>query len=163
MASMTAAQLVTFKDDIEANHQSLIDSGRNNVIADIYSTDSDNTVWRDLIEPEEAGLGFDGEEFDGLTTANTNRLTSWFASLPTGFIASRKDHRDLFDGVFSGAGGANTRANLAIVWRRLANELEKVFVVTGSTPTGDGSDGLPMTLVVEGDCTIQNVRDALAS
>jgi len=167
MASLTDAQLITFDADIQANtDQIVVDAlaaGQNNKIADFYSADSDNTIWRDLIEPEEVGLGFNGEEFDGLTTANTNRLTAWFASLPTGFIANREDHRDLFDGVFSGAGGQLTRANLAIIWRRLANELEKLFAITGSTPTGDGTNALPKTLVVNGVCTVQNVRDALAS
>ncbi len=56
-----------------------------------------------------------------------------------GVNPSLADRRQCFDDIFSGAGGATTRANLLALWKRLATFAQKLF------STGTGSDAVPAT------------------
>ena len=118
----------------------------------------DFTVWKTSVPLVQVGDAFDGGEFESLTTAETGRLTAFAAySTDSGFEAggginpSLPDRRQFFDDIFSAAGGTITRPNLAILWRRLASTVEKLF------STGTGTDVDPATLDFEGDITRQEV------
>jgi hypothetical protein len=77
--------------------------------------------------------------------------------MSAGVNPSLIDVRQMFDDIFSGAGGTNTRANLLALWKRLATRGEKIFA------TGTGSDPSPGTLTFEGNISYQDVEQARAS
>ena len=115
------------------------------------------TVWKTSVTTREMGEAFNSSEVGGLTTANTNRLIVMQAYSGGVFNPSRTDTRAGFDGVFSGAGGALTRAALLVLYKRLALRAEKILA------TGTGSDAVPATLGWEGQITYQDVRKAMMS
>jgi hypothetical protein len=102
---------------------------------------------------QEVGQNFNATELGGLTTANTSRLQC-LAQYLSFINASIASNRQFFDDIFSGAGGANTRAALLIIWKRLASRVEKLYA------TGTGSDVSPATLVFEGTINHQDVQMA---
>jgi len=56
--------------------------------------------------------------------------------------------------IFSGVGGATTRAQLLAVVKRNATRAEKLFA------TGTGSDASPATMAVEGRLAYQDIGQA---
>jgi hypothetical protein len=112
------------------------------------------TAWRTSVSIAAVGGAFNGTELSGLTTANQTRLQTVGVYFAGGLNPSNVDVRSMFDDIFSGAGGANTRARLLALWKRLASEIEKVFA------TGIGSDAAPATLTFEGGISYQDVQDA---
>lgn len=112
------------------------------------------TVWRTVVPAASVGDAMNSSEVAGLTTANTNRLMVMQAYSGGSFNASRTDTRSGFDSVFSGAGGVLTRANLLIVWKRLATRAEALFA------TGTGTDAVPGLLVFEGILPVSDVQRA---
>ncbi len=160
MATLDDAQTATFHADILANTNPVIvqarADGTNGAIADWYSDPSipDFWVWQSLRELAEEGLRFDGEDLENISSLNATRLDVFFNVVPGGVVPSRSDHRAFFDDVFSGSNGETTRANLDDLWQRLTNRLELLF----TTGPGDGSQGNPAMLGVEGDATTENVE-----
>lgn len=114
----------------------------------------DFTVWKTFVALETIGDNFDGSELSSLTTAESNRLQTFALYSQMGINPSDADRRFLFDDVFSGAGGATTRASLLTLWKRFATEIEKLFA------TGTGSDISPATMVFEGIISFQDVQIA---
>lgn len=105
------------------------------------------TAWKKLVTVTEIGDNINGAELAGLTTANHTRLQTVSILSAGGVNPSLADRRAFFDDIFSGAGGATTRANLLVLWKRLASNLQKLF------STGTGSDASPAT-------TAANITDA---
>ena len=145
---LTTAQRATLKANIlatpeAAGYYSQGDLGK---LAEFYNAQAAPafTVWKTRVELTAVGEAFNSSEVGGLTTANTNRLMVMESYSGGVFNPSRADTRAGFDGVFSGAGGASTRAALLVLWKRTASRLEKLFA------TGTGSDAVPALLVVEG-------------
>ena len=168
--ALSPAQLATLKADIEVNANT-IPAGRpfagtaintlpNNVDADFEIArwyglfTAAFIVWRTNVTITMVGDNFVGSELSGLTTANQTRLQTIAQFSPSGINPSLEDRRFFFDDVFSGAGGAATRAKLLILWKRLARNIEKVFA------TGTGLDASPATMVFEGTITSQDVENA---
>jgi hypothetical protein len=114
-------------------------------------------VWKTLVTLPEVGDNTVATELAGLTSLNLTRLQTILMFSPGGLNPSLADRRDFFDDVYSGAGGAQTRAKLLALWKRSATRAEKLFA------TGTGSDAVPATLTFEGFLTYQDVELARTS
>ncbi len=112
------------------------------------------SVWRTNVPIGEVGRAFNGAELAGLTSGNQTRLLTIAAYLSDGVNPSIASNRSFFDDVFSGSGGALTRAALLAIWKRPAKYAEKILA------TGTGSDGSPGLLTFEGDIAPDEVRIA---
>lgn len=99
----------------------------------------DWTVWRKLVTITEVGDKINGTELAGLSSLNSTRLQTVVILSQAGVNPSLIDRRQFFDDIFSGAGGATTRANLLALWKRLATVAQKLF------STGTGSNASPAT------------------
>ena len=145
--TLTAPQRAQLKTAIQADptgNQLLVDGNLDGLAAHLNGTASPAfTVWKTSVAKEVVGRAFNTTELAGLTSLNTQRLqnlAAWFST----FNPSLASDRAFFDDVFSGAGGANTRAALLVLWKRLATRAERVFA------TGTGSDAVPGLIVSEG-------------
>jgi hypothetical protein len=157
--ALTSAQLVTLKADILAdgtlNAFPNNDDGNLAIAAAYNATASPAfTVWKSLVSIQATGQAFNGTELAGLTTANLTRLQTLAQYLDQGYNSALPDVRQFFNDVWSGAGGANTRANLLVLWKRLATRGEKLYA------TGPGTDPSPATLVFEGQISKTDVNSA---
>lgn len=157
--ALSPAQLATLKTSIAADP--VLNAKPNNSdgafdIAAAYNLAASPsfTVWKTKVLVAEVGDKFNGAELAGLTTANQSRLQTIAMYSAAGLNPSLADRRAAFDDIFSGAGGALTRANLLALWKRLATRGEKLYA------TGTGSDASPGTLVFEGQITGQDVESA---
>lgn len=112
------------------------------------------TVWKTNVPINQVGDKFNGTELSGLTSLNHTRLQTVVMLGANGVNPSLPDRRQFFDDIFSGAGGAITRANLLVLWKRFATSFEKLFA------TGTGTDAAPATLVLEGAITYQDISSA---
>ena len=114
-------------------------------------------VWKLSVTAKEMGEAMNSTEVSGLTTANTNRLMVMHAYSGDVFNPSRLDTRTGFDSVFSGTGGALTRAALLTLYKRNATRFEKVLA------TGTGTDLSPANMAVESPVDYTHILDARAS
>jgi len=154
--TLTTAQQATLKAHILATP--VLNAFPNNEdgaqgIADLLNVQAvpDFTVWKTNVTLNEMMNAMDGPEFESLTTAETGRLQAFAAFSPEGMNPSFADKRQLFDDTFNGAGGTNTRPALLALWKRLSNEVEKLFA------TGTGSDADPAITDFEGNISRQDV------
>lgn len=157
--TLTPAQLQTLKTDI-TNDATLnaypVNSDWAAVIADAYNLAATPafTVWKRNVPLSDVANNLVGTDLSGLSTLNHTRLQTVVLLSQDGVNASLSDRRAFFDDIFSGAGGAATRAKLLILWKRLATRGEKLFA------TGTGSDASPATMAVEGPMSYQEVLTA---
>lgn len=159
MSHLTNAQLLILKAAILAELDPAFAAFRTandrNSMATWFNGASTFTVWKTTVPIAQVGLGMNSSEVAGLTTANTSRLQAMAAYSGGAFNPSIADVRAGFDSVFSGAGGALTRAALLILWKRLARRIEKLYA------TGTGSDAVPGQLVFEGTIARTDIDEAL--
>lgn len=157
--ALTPAQLPVLRADIDAtpefSSQPNNDDG-NQAIADAYNLNAspNYTVWKSNVTITETGKVYNGTEWAGMTTANHTRLQTVAQWLPQGYNAALADIRAMFNDIWSGAGGTNTRAALLVLWKRLAKRGEKLYA------TGAGTDASPGTLVFEGNISKADVSNA---
>jgi hypothetical protein len=148
---LTTAQRATLKTNILATPEANAFYAVGNLqgLADYYNANASPTftVWKTNVPLGDVGKTFNATELAGLTQLNTSRLQNLAAWLAAGVNPSTAPTRQFFDDIFSGAGGAGTRAGLLALWKRPATRAEKLFA------TGTGSDASPATLVVEGALT----------
>lgn len=111
-------------------------------------------VWRTNVSVTETGKAFNGSEWAGMTSANHTRLQTVAQYSTAGYNAALADIRAMFNDIWSGAGGALTRAALLVIWKRNALYGEKILA------TGTGSDASPATMTFEGLLTDTDVREA---
>jgi len=156
---LTTQQLATMKADILANPD--LNSKPNNSdgafeIARLYNlaASPNFTVWKTNVAINDVGQKFNGTELAGLTSLNHTRLQTLATYLILGVNPSLPDTRQFFDDIFSGTGGATTRANLLTLWKRLATRAEKLYA------TGTGTDPAPATLTFEGAVSYSDVQTA---
>lgn len=156
---LTAAQQAVIKADILANSD--LNSQPNTpdgaaAIADLYNAAASPDFWvyKTNVPIREVGDNLVGTDLSGLSSLNHTRLQTVVILSSQGVNASLADRRQFFDDVFSGAGGAATRAKLAVLWRRLASRVEKLFA------TGTGSTASPATLGFEGAVNYVDVMAA---
>jgi hypothetical protein len=101
-------------------------------------------VWKGNVSIAATGQAFSGTELAGMTTANQTRLQTIAQYLAGGYNPALADVRQMFNDIWSGAGGALTRANLLVLWKRSATYAEKILA------TGTGTDAAPATMGYEG-------------
>ena len=111
-------------------------------------------VWKGNVTVTQTGQSFNGTELAGLTTGNQSRLQTIAQYFTGGYNAGLADVRQMFNDIFSGAGGANTRTNLLALWKRSALLGEKILA------TGTGSDATPATMGYEGSISPTDVQVA---
>ena len=111
--------------------------------------------WKPLVAINATGEVFDGTEWAGMTAANISRLSCVAAYLVQGYNASRADVREMFNDVWSGAGGQITRTNLLAFWKRSAWLGEKILKTIGA-----GTDADPATLGYVGALSGSDVQTA---
>lgn len=153
--ALTPAQISTLRTNIQANTNQVVyagvptninavplDSDGDAAIRDWYNQAASPawTVWKTLVPIVEVGNAFNGTEFAGLTSLNVTRLQGIADYSAMGINPSLADRRQLFDDVFSGAGGATTRASLLVLWKVTVSNLLKLF------STGTGSNASPATV-----------------
>jgi hypothetical protein len=155
---LNTTQLQTLKTNINAETDASFVAFRQandeTGMANWYNANSSFTTWKTQVTIEATGQAFNGTEWAGMTSANHSRLQTVAQYLST-YNPTQSDVRAMFNDIWSGAGGTTTRANLLLLWKRLAKRGEKIYA------TGTGTDGVPGQLVLEGDMTAQNISDAL--
>jgi len=156
---LTTAQLIVLKADILADP--ILNAFPNNsdgasAIAEAYNQQASPnfTVWKTSVTITEIGDKIAGTELSGLSSLNSTRLQTVVVLSADGVNPSLPDRRAFFDDIFSGAGGSITRANLLVLWKRIATRAEKLFA------TGTGSDAVPATMSFEGTLAYQDVLTA---
>ncbi len=147
-SALTTQQVATLRADILASEfaAQCVPSGDGPYnIAAAYNLPKSPTftVWKSNVTIRETGQAFNGAEWAGMTTANHTRLQT-VAQFLMSYNPSVQGVRDMFNDIWSGAGGVLTRASLLVLWKRNATRHEALFA------TGTGSDASPATLVVEG-------------
>lgn len=163
---LTTAQLQAIKADILANQDLNISPGPAipdvlEQIARLYNLPAvpDYWVYRSAVSLTEIGDNIVATEIAGMSALNMQRLqvmAEYSANNASAINPSLADRRAFFDQVFSGAGGAQTRPKLAILWRRLASRVEKLFAA------GSGTTGSPATMAYEGPITPAEIGAARA-
>lgn len=155
---LTTAQAATLRADIDANPDALALKQAGNIagLAALYNTfDGTYFVWKTTVPIRDVGDAIVATELAGLTGLNIDRLSCIAQLSQMGINASKADRRAAFDDIFSGAGGANTRAALLVLWKRTARRIEKLFA------TGTGTTGSPATLTFEGQVTGDDIHLAV--
>jgi hypothetical protein len=143
--ALTAQQLATLKADITADGvlNAFPNNGDGNFeIAKAYNAPASPafTAWKTSVTITEVGDKINGGELAGLSSLNNTRLQTVVILSQGGVNPSMADRRQFFDDIFSGAGGATTRASLLALWKTLATRVQKLFAA------GTGSDASPATL-----------------
>lgn len=111
-------------------------------------------VWKTNVSITEVGDNINGTELAGLSSLNTTRLQAVIMLSQGGINPTLGDRRKFFDDIFSGTGGALTRASLLALWKRTATRAERLFA------TGNGLDATPGVLVFEGALSVAQVQAA---
>lgn len=157
--TLTSAQQATLKAHIEATPE--LNAFPNNEdgavgIANLLNlqADPDFTVWKEMVSITDVGNAFTSQGLNSLTATESGVLNMYAAHSRDGVSPSNIEIRTFYDSQFVGANGAATRANLLALWKRLANEIEKLYA------TGTGSDADPATLDFIGDISSFDVNEA---
>lgn len=161
---LTSTQATALKNDILASVDPAVVAARgggavgrdDTTLAALYNANSAIIVWKTLVLLGAIGDKINGAELAGLSSLNSTRLQTVVALSQTGVNPSLADRRAFFDDIFSGAGGAVTRAQLLTLWKRNARRIEALFC-------GVGTDAAPATLVFEGSVTINDIGSAFAA
>lgn len=125
-------------------------------MAEWWNRPTTKIVWKTRVSNDEIGDAMNGTEIAGLSSLNMQRA-QMLANYSSGYQnPSRADRRAAFDQIFSGAGGQNTRAALAVLWRRSCNRVESLLAV------GTGTEASPATLDFEGRVTDYDIALATA-
>jgi hypothetical protein len=162
MTTFTAPQLTAIKAEIlgdptlssqpnDGNGLGFIADALNAVVPSFI-------VWKSLVSIAATGQAFNGTELANMTTGNLTRLQTIAMYLAGGYNPSITDVRQMFNDIYSGAGGQITRAALLVLWKRSALRIEKILVVGGA-----GTDASPATLGYEGRITPTEVDIARRS
>ncbi len=158
--TLTNSQLIVLRDDILADP--VLDALPNTpdgafAIAAAYSLQAvpDFTVWRTRVETEEIKQVTVWTEYTGRSAGERDAFRFM---LQDGYInVADPNIQQGFQDIFSGAGGATTRAQLVAIAKRLATRAEKLF------SAGTGSDADPATMTFEGNLLFKDVQAARAA
>lgn len=109
-------------------------------------------VWRTAVPTADCKKAMIWTEFIGRSAGERE---AWQFMLSNGVInAADVNVRQGIQDIFSGPGGASTRAALVAIAKRPATRAEQALA------TGTGSDAVPATLSFEGTLSFQDVQDA---
>jgi len=160
--NLDTAQLVTLKTAINAETDqafvALRTANNEEGMANWYNQPSTFTAWKPTVMTADVGAVVNYDAVGALTTANSSRVTLFYAMNPTSFDPSKADIRSFWDSTFSGAlggGGQATRDALTALWKRIALRGERIYC------TGTGTDAAPGSFTLTGNITAQNISDAL--
>jgi hypothetical protein len=161
-ATLTTAQLQTLKAAINADAAlvAFVAEGNLQAVADAMNAPASPsfTVWRSAVTSGETGDAWLGTDIAGMSSLNMQRLQLMLASSPSGLYDMRRsDRRAGFEDPFGTNVNNGSRVAMRTAWKRLATRGERLYA------TGTGSDSSPGLTTVEGEITVVNVRDALAS
>jgi hypothetical protein len=132
------------------------DSRNDTELARLLNLDSAFTVWKTNLTRKEMHGAYVGTEMDNFT--NGAKQFQFNLLLSEGSInPSSANVRAWLAEIFTGAGFANTRANLVVLLKRPARVVEKYFA------TGTGTNGSPGTLTFEGSVSIDDLGKALSN
>lgn len=156
--ALTSGQLAALKAHIDASADLNVypnTSDGNYEVARLLNLEATPafTVWKSSVPKNEVGKAFQASALAAITAGSNDKLAN-FAAWNEVVYPSRTDQRAFFDDIFSVAAGAQTRANLLALWKRLATRCEKVLA------TGTGSDVSPATLTFEGNIGWPDVQAA---
>ena len=147
---LTTAQLATLKAPNQLETDPVCvgyrQQGATGAMADWLNVTSTFVVRRNRVAASEIGPTLNYVAVSSLTTANRDRATTFLLLNPDSFSPT-SDIESYWDTTFGGAlggEGANTRAALQALWRRLATRGERIFA------TGTGSQASPGALTFEG-------------
>ena len=159
--ALTTAQQATLKAYIEANPTWVAYNHNSDgalAISQELALDAspDVVVWRsDVAETEVVGntsgegTTWDWTVYAALTRQEQGAYERMFAS---GVVnAGLPNIRQGFVDIFNGPSGADQRAHMSAIAKRLANDLESVFAV------GTGSTAVPATMAVEGRVSYREI------
>lgn len=157
---LTSAQLIVLRDAILADP--VLNAFPNNAdgafaIAAALNQDAspDFWVWRTNVPTADCKKAMVWTEFIGRSAGERE---AWTFMLSNGFISAADPNvRQGIQDIFSGPGGAGSRAALTSIAQRRASRAEKLFA------SGTGSQASPATMGAEGALTFQNVQDARAA
>lgn len=142
---LTTQQLTTLKAHIDASSD--LNANPNNgdgnfEIARLLNLPASPAfvAWKTSVSITEVGDNIVGTELAGLSTLNSTRLQTVVILSADGVNPSMSDRRAFFDDIFSGSGGAGTRAKLLALWKFSVSRVQKLF------SNGTGSDASPATL-----------------
>lgn len=145
---LTPAQQITVRTfacaDTETARPYVI-AGDANSLRAWFNAPGSFIVWRTSVTNDELGDAMNGTDVAGLSSLNMQRLQVLAAYSGGSQNMSRADRRAAFDAVFSGAGGAATRAAMAVLWKRPSLRVEQALA------TGTGTTQTPGRLVYEGE------------
>lgn len=155
--ALTTAQLLTLKADIAADP--VLSAFPNNSDGAFEIAAAYNQVfipafrvWKTDVPTKDAKKAMVWTEYIGRSVGERD---AWQFMLSNGTInAADTNVRQGIADIFSGPGGATTRANLTAIAKRDATRAEKLFA------TGTGTELSPATMVFEGNLSYQDVQDA---
>lgn len=159
--ALTNAQLATLKADIAADPalaaKPMTSAGAQE-IADAYNlTVPAWIVWKPNVPTLQIGAVVSYVAVAAMTTANLDRVRTFYVMNPDSFDPSRSDIRTYMSDTFSGALGGQGQASrdaLEALYRRAATRAEKLY------STGTGSTASPATLTFSGSITGADVQQA---
>jgi len=117
----------------------------------------DYVVYKNEVMTDDVGEAVNYVAVEAMTTGNQDRIKTFYLMNPVSFNPSRTDIRAFWDQTFSGAlggQGANTRAALEALWRRLATRFETIYAA------GSGTTANPSTLGVVGPVSYPEIEAA---
>jgi hypothetical protein len=158
--ALTTAQLTTLKTDIL--NDPVLNAFPNNSdgafeIAKAYNVQASPSfyVWRTNVPTKDCKTATVWTEYIGRSQGERD---AWQFMLSNGILnAADTNVRQGIQDIFSGPSGANTRAALTAIGKRLATRAEKLF------STGTGSEASPATMGFEGSLSYQDVELARSS
>lgn len=152
---LTTAQLTTLKADILADPALAAQPNNSDgafAIAAVYNTVAtpDFIVWKTDVPTSVCKQAMVWTEF---ISRSAGEREAWQFMLSNGTInPSDANVRQGIQDIFSGAGGAASRAALLAIAKRKATRAEKLFA------TGTGSDASPATMGFVGNLSYQDVE-----
>ena len=136
LTSQQQATVRTFACADVATARAFVTTGDTASLRTWLNTVGTFVVWRTNVTNDELGDAMNGTEVAGLSSLNMQRLQVLAAYSGGSQNMARADRRAAFDQTFSGAGGALTRASMAILWKRNATRAEQALGSgTGTTAT----------------------------
>jgi hypothetical protein len=162
---LDAPQLQTLSTSIKTNSDPTFvgyrNAGNAGAMAGWYNVNSTFIVFKPTEATTSIGDVVNYVAVAALTTANLEKLNTFYLLQPQTFEPINSDQRQYLADVFSGALGGQgqaTRDALDALYRRAALKGEQLYC------TGTGTTALPGTLnaTATGDITTQNVIDAVA-
>ncbi len=153
----TQSQLVTLKNDINANFLAQWNAQQIDTIVSAYNAAAVPAfiVWKPSLDAEMYRETIVWTELTGRTAGERDMFSFLTGGGTMALACNRATTRQAVNDAFSGAGGVNTRTALIAACKRPATRFERLYT------TGTGSDATPGQVPVEGPLTAGDVIAAM--